>query len=353
MNEDDRLRFVAVGDIMLGRGIKNLSIASAEDLLSPEILGILEGDIVTGNLECLVGSAGRPSPTSHSHFQADPEFSESLIRRFDVVTLANNHSGDFGDEAIEETLEWLSNLGVQVVGIGNDPERATAPVTFERGSCKIAIFGATTVGTLTASNRYTVAKPGVELYSRARQLQDGGYICILHLHAGGGDFNQPSPATRRLIGEARAAGFSVVVAHHPHVVQGVDLDSQHAVFYSMGDFVFDKVDEGRGRALVAAINVSASGLLQPEMYLVQRNPEMAIRLLKGKESEEALNELSRLGHLIRTGDSDRAYLRWRGSRIKWLWESVLSDFRAGGFRALRAKVGRIDKHRLRDLVQGL
>jgi hypothetical protein len=345
------IKIVAVGDVMLGRGIQRTSAHDAAALVAPELLSKLAGDIVTGNLECLIGSAGRPNPASHSHFQAAPSFARCLIEHFDVVSLANNHVGDFGDEAIGDTIAWLKRFGVRSVGIGLSTEEATNPALFNFDGQKIAIFGATIVGTLSRKSRYTLAVPGLDLYGRAAALRSDGFRCFLHLHAGGGDICYPAPAIRHLMNEVRSAGFSVVFGHHPHVVQGIDHTSMGTIFFSLGDFLFDKMENGRDIALLVSILLGenpATDVIQ--LDFAQRNSDFRLALLAGAKRAQELQRLTELSEMIPTGESDSRYLKWRGSKWRRLFQSIRRDFEAGGIAALRAKLGRANKRKLTDLL---
>ena len=136
-------------------------------------------------------------------------------------------------------------------------------------------------------------------------------------------------------------------------MQGFALDAQKAIFFSLGDFLFDKRENGRGEALLVALEIGKSGsLLHSEVRAIRRNPDLSLQLLEGGDHKAKMVELWELGMAIRTRESDRLYLNWRGSRLTWLWRSVLGDLRAGGLIALKAKVGRLDRHKLRDLLQG-
>jgi len=95
---------VGVGDIMLGRGLADSKIKDFDFLLEPKLISALQGDLVTANLECILGEVGAPNPISHAHFRTSPERAISLLRRFHVVNLANNHIFDFGEEGVESTL---------------------------------------------------------------------------------------------------------------------------------------------------------------------------------------------------------------------------------------------------------
>lgn len=344
-------RLVAVGDIMLGRGVRLTGCPDATKLLAPDLLNQLNGDIVTGNLECLIGTKGEPTPASHSHFQGDPEMARPLLEMFDVVSVANNHFGDFGDDAVEETLAWLDKIGVRHVGIGKSVEAAVDPAIFDIEGRKVAIFAATTVGNLPANSQYTLATPSQELYRRAEAIAGAGYRCILHLHAGGGDVCHPAPSIRNLMAKVRQAGFSVVLGHHPHVVQGIDVSDDGSVFFSLGDFVFDKLEDGRDQALAVTIDIGATaGEDEIQVNIVQRETDLTLSLLSGDQKETASQRLDDLSRQISTGVSDKLYLEWRGSKWRRLLQSLQADWKAGGVRAIRAKIKRINVRKLTDLL---
>lgn len=344
-------RLVAVGDIMLGRGIRQIDVVDATQLLVPDLLSRLTGDIVTGNLECLIGTAGAPNPLSHSNFQGDPDIARPMVELFDVVSMANNHVGDYGDDALAETLAWLAEIRVQNVGVGESVEEAIEPSIFEINEQKYAIFGATTVGCLPSSSRYTLAVPGRALYRRAASLVADGYRCILHLHAGGGDVCHPAPAIRMLMSEVRDAGFSIVLGHHPHVIQGCDRASNGTVFFSLGDFIFDKLEDDRDQALLVDIALGSQDKEDLiEVDIVQRAPDLSLFLLTGDARTAKLQRFEELSAMIRSQASDRHYLEWRGSKWRRLAQSLLFDFQARGWRAIGARLGRVNTRKLVDLL---
>jgi hypothetical protein len=349
------IKLVAVGDIMLGRGVAASRLGRASELISPQVLTTLRGDVTTGNLECVLGKSGKPSSSSHSHFRADPTFARSLLREFDALSLANNHIGDFGDVGIAETLFWLDRFGIRYVGVASSLKLALEPATFHVGENRVAVFGATTVGNLPPGSRYRVAQPGRELFERARQAQAQGYACVLHLHTGGGDFPHPSPAVRRLMGEVRSAGFAVVFGHHPHLIQGYACDELGVAFYSLGDFVFDRVSSGRDRALVVTTEIR-SERSRPAgastIQIVQRSADLVVSLLDGDHLQDALAELECLRDTIADGRSDEAFLRMRGNIWGMFFKGLAKDVRSGGMSALYAKVRRANFRKICELIRG-
>lgn len=332
---------------MLGRGIATSPFAQFDALLSPELKRVMQGDIITGNLECLLGEKGNPNPNSHSHFRGDTGRATPLLQRFDVLSLANNHINDFGSEAISETQSYLNEIGVAHVGVGLDEEEAVKPALLERGGHRVAIFAATTVSPLPASGPYKAAAPNEFLFRKIREQKEKGAICILHLHTGGGDFSNPAPFVRELMQEVAQTGVDIVLGHHPHIVQGRQSIAQSQIFYSLGDFIFDKFENGRDSSLVVQADFNPAGeVRQIQAVPVIRTDTLVVEPIGGKELDKFNARLRGLDEMIADGSSDGAFQKEFGNPVKRILEGIVKDARAGGLPALWAKVKRIDRRRL-------
>lgn len=350
-----RLRIVGTGDIMLGRGVHAAPVDSFETLISPGVAEALSGDVVTGNLECVLGSAGAPNPLSHVHFRADPRRAATLLKRFDVVSLANNHINDFGPEAISQTMEELDRLGVRHAGVGRTPDEAREPVVFDRAGHHVAVFAATTVSPLPAGGLFTAAAPDAGLYAALRHWKNRGAVCVLHLHTGGGDFEHPAPFVTDLMQEIAGTGTDLVLAHHPHIVQGRQTIGSTQVFYSLGDFIFDRFENGRDTALIVHADFAhdESAPCQTATIPVRRSASLQLDLIEGSARETFRQRLETLDAMIADGRSRAAFQAAYGNPLRRVLAGTLSDFRAGGWPALWAKARRVDRRRLSLLASPL
>lgn len=97
-------------------------------------------DITIGNLECLVGTSGRPEDKPFT-FRAHPRVIPILKEYFSAVSVANNHSGDYGLEAFSRMLDLFDQTGLRYFGGGKDIRSAHKPILFEVKGKKIAILG--------------------------------------------------------------------------------------------------------------------------------------------------------------------------------------------------------------------
>ena len=334
---------VGVGDIMLGRGVAESAAPDAACLLMPALRELMHGDLVTGNLECLVSTRGAPSRFSHSHFRTRPEFAEPLLRMFDVVTLANNHVFDFGLDAITDTIMFLERIGVRHVGIGASAAEAVRPARFARGGMTVDVFGASDVTNIADgwSGIHVASVDALLLAAVARSKAEGAVV-VVHLHAGGGDVELPSPRVYGLHEKLRAAGADVVLGHHPHRVQGW-LERGNAIgFFSLGDFIFDKFDNGRESSLVARIDLRT---MSAKMAVAHRLADLRVDIAPPEAGEVQMQALRAVSSRIREGAVGALHRSHSLASYKARLVSLGRDYRAGGLGTVFARM----RNKLRKL----
>lgn len=345
----------AVGDIMLGRGMDALDQAALRTVISPTLAEAMRADLVTANLECVLGSGGAPNPNSHSRFICSTNRAVEILKAFDVVSVANNHAFDFGAEGLRGTLSALESIRLPFVGAGETYEDARKPVIFERAQRRIAVFGATTVANRPEKKGpWVTAAPDRSFLKEISKHSEQGCVVIVHLHAGGGDCAHPAPAVREIHADLRASGADLIFGHHPHVVQGYEREHGRISFYALGDFIFDRTDGSRDVALMIRATVTSRvGEPEVELHPVRRCDDLRLNLLEGRMRQEVLNHIRELVEALSSNESDRAYFIWYGSPLERLMQSLRADWRAGGFRALAAKARRIDRSRVKTVIGSL
>jgi poly-gamma-glutamate synthesis protein (capsule biosynthesis protein) len=166
------------------------------------------------------------------------------------MTLANNHTGDYGPGALVETVEALERHGILPLGAGRDGERASRFLVFEHGSSRVRIAVLAFSNMLPAAFYADADRPGTnaarpEAIARdvaaARAEAD---VVIVALHFGDEWSATPSKTQRKVARMAVDAGADLVVGHHPHVLQGLERRGRALIAYSLGNFLFPS----RGRA---------------------------------------------------------------------------------------------------------
>jgi len=237
------VRLVFVGDIMLDDG-PGRSIAAGRDPLAPFAAALRDADYTLGNLECALSDLGQAYVGKNYSFRAAPAAVEVLKDRFDAVSLANNHSGDYGTAAFLDTLRRLDDAGIRRFGGGANLAEAHAPLWIERQGLRIAVLGYNEFKP--RSFEAGAARPGVAWSEDSQVLADiraaraaGADLIIPFMHWGWEREARPSPRQRQLARRMIDAGADLVVGSHPHVTQTVEYHRGKLIVYSLGNFVFD------------------------------------------------------------------------------------------------------------------
>jgi len=244
-----------VGDIMMGRDVGDL-LAAHGDLgapLRPLQRRLARADLTIGNLESTLSSDGVPQ--QDDSFVADPDVLHPLHGAgFDVLSLANNHTGDFGERAFRQTLRRVDASTIQRVGAGLDRERAWRPVVVRRAGIRFGLVAFNAIGETPAASPRTPGVAQIRMQPRTgqlnaadlgratraiRSLQGRADVVIVLPHWGDQYTNEPVADQRRVGGALLDAGADIVVGGHPHWVQGVQVHRGELVVHSLGNFVFD------------------------------------------------------------------------------------------------------------------
>lgn len=239
---------IGVGDMMLGTNYPSsahLPANGGKDLLT-EVTPILQNaDVTFGNLEgTILDSGGKVKRCSNPSLCYAFRSPESYIEHFsnagfDVVSIANNHTGDFGWEGRKKTKEVLKNAGIAFAGLAGSDEVAF----FERAGKKFGFCAfAPNSGTCDVRN-LSYAKKIVE------QVAAQSDIVIVSFHGGAeGIKNQHvTRKTEKYYGENRGnvyafahavvdAGADIVFGHGPHVTRALELYNGRIISYSLGNF---------------------------------------------------------------------------------------------------------------------
>ncbi len=233
-----------VGDIMLADSPGRV-IRQARDPFAPFSSILKSADIRIGNLECVIATGGRAEPGKPFTFRAHPRTLKILGRHFDAVSLANNHSGDFGPEAFGEMLGLLDRQGIAHFGGGRDLARAHEPLVIERRGLRIALLGYNEFFPRRFEADHDKAGVAwsdddqVRLDIVEARRRHGADIVIPVMHWGWEFEHLASRRQRDLARLMIDAGADAVVGGHPHVTQDVEHYRGKPILYSLGNFVFD------------------------------------------------------------------------------------------------------------------
>ena len=243
-----------VGDVMLGRGVAAASGGDPARQLRPTAARLRSVDVTVGNLESTLSRAGAPRQGGDS-FAADPAAAGALVDAgFDVLSLANNHAGDFGPLALRQTVSLLRRAGLETFGAGRDLATARRPAVVEVRGTRFGFVGFNAIGETPEAGPGVTGAVSVSMPPRTGPLDRGELrrflddirrldrrvdVVVALPHWGTQYTNRPEPVQRRVARQLVGAGADLVVGGHPHWVQGVSTVGDAVVAQSLGNFVFD------------------------------------------------------------------------------------------------------------------
>ncbi|MDO4262367.1 MAG: CapA family protein [Eubacteriales bacterium] len=204
-----------------------------------------EADLFLLNEEFPFSLRGEPMADKQFTFRTDPKY----VRIFqelgaDIVTVANNHSLDFGRDAFCDTLDALDSAGIARAGGGFDLAEASSPVVRTVNGQTFAVFGATRVSP--SYDWYaTDSQAGIfQTYDPARlnaaigEARKTSDHVIVFVHWGIERNETPEEYQRTLAQGYIDAGADLVVGCHPHVLQGFEYYKGAPIIYSLGNYLF-------------------------------------------------------------------------------------------------------------------
>ena len=243
-----------VGDVMLGRRVAQASGDDPIRTLRPTAKRLAAAEITVGNLESTLSDDGSPTQGGDS-FHADPDVIDGLeLAGFDLVSLANNHLGDYGQRALRRTLAELRDADLPYVGAGRDLDEARKPVVITRDGVRIGFLGTESIGETPAAtadrggtNRLNMPPRTGPLNERQLDRITGDIadlskevdVVVVIPHWGTQYTHVPEASQRRAARAFADAGADLVIGGHPHWVQGWETRGDAVVVHSLGNFVFD------------------------------------------------------------------------------------------------------------------
>ena len=204
-------------------------------------------DIRITNLECVVSTRGQANDKMYT-FKAHPRVIPVLQKHFDAVTLANNHSGDFGTDAFAQMLSLLNHAGLAQVGGGMNLKQAHTPLVFTRNGWRIAVLSYNEFHPRSFEAGFDI--PGVAWSEDQQVMEDIQTARRMHradlvipvMHWGWENERTANPRQRQLAKLMIDAGADAVIGGHPHVTQDVSVYKGKPIIYSVGNFVMKETD---------------------------------------------------------------------------------------------------------------
>lgn len=305
---------VANGDLMLGRRVAIAMEENGAFYPFEQMAPFLQNaDLTFGNLETTLSQRGTPIPGKGIWFRCDPSAAEALKEAgYDVLSIANNHILDYDSPALIDTLNVLREQGIEPVGAGEDLEEAVQPVIKDVNQQKIAFIAATEMADIFWNYQYPRTfeakpdQPGVQkfdadqLVKTVSSLRDQVDVIVVSLHWGTEYSDYPEAYQKETAHRLVDAGANLIIGHHPHCLQGVEIYNGAFIAYSLGNFVFDKQRRSKCQETVVVKTFFRENELQKvELHPVMINAEQP-RPAEKYDAERILQKMMNLSSELGT-----------------------------------------------------
>ena len=291
---------VFAGDVLIAAAMEQYFDTEGVDrIVSEELLTEMRNaDICMVNNEFQFSNRGTPMEDKEYTFQTDPKYVQILLDMgVDIVSLANNHSLDFGTEALQDTFATLDEAGILYAGAGDTKERAEQLQVIEVNGQKIGFLAATRVIPVSEWN-IEYGQPGLfaayddtRLVECIREAKEECDFLAVYVHWGIEREAYPQEYQTDIAKNCFAAGADLVIGAHPHVLQGIEFIEGKPVFYSLGNYVFSQTI---AKTALVKVEIWPDGKVSYRLIPAYAEGGKT-QLFKGEEAEELfqyMNEIS-------------------------------------------------------------
>jgi poly-gamma-glutamate capsule biosynthesis protein CapA/YwtB (metallophosphatase superfamily) len=276
----------AGGDVNLGRWVPQKifetgpkwALEAVRDLIAP-------ADVAMVNVECVISSRGRFWDKGERRpflYRAPPAMVDVLSEAgVDVAIASNNHSMDFGPDALLEEIEILEAAGIAPVGIGPDIERASRPVYVRVGDLIVAFIGLETEFPKFGATEdkpgvfhADLVEPALEALKRPiAEAREHADLVVFSPHWGDNWTERPAAELKEAAHAIVDLGVDAIIGHSAHHIHGVEVYKGKPILYDIGSFYFDTIGQGRLRYSAGyVLEFGVRGVTKVTMYPVILSP---------------------------------------------------------------------------------
>lgn len=271
--DEEELVLSFAGDIMFDRSVAGFIKSKGEDYVFQGYeKQFKSSDIVFGNLETSLSNSGQPNIDKEYSFRSSPKLAPFMKKyNFTAMSIANNHSLDYGRAAFVESMKILKENGISYGGGGHNKKEATDGVIMERKGLNIGFIAFS--GVIPNVDWYAGEKRAgiigaykvheAEVLKAVSELDSKCDVLVVSIHWGKEGATTVRAQESELAHKLVDAGADVIMGHHPHVVQNFELYNDKLILYSLGNFIFTtSYSEISNKTILATAKFDKSGKLK-------------------------------------------------------------------------------------------
>ena len=329
----DEVKLLAVGDILLQtRNNDKHPFNKVERVFRDK-------DILFGNLETVLCSKRKKlkKAVTLSSSPKDAKYLKDVD--FDVLNIANNHILDCGQEGFNSAVATLDKNGLNFIGANND---VSVPnhLILERNGIKFGFLGYTT-GRFKAPKSMLINKFKEEkILADVKVIKERCDFVIISLHWGIEFASYPSPKQIDFAHKLIDNGVTLVLGHHPHVIQGIEEYKKGLIAYSLGNFQFrPRFSQSTiNESIILCVYFSRGGIKKYEILPIEIDEDFLPEVVEGQKKDKVLNHISDLSQAINC----------KKITEKWWYEEIAGKYLSNNMNSYRI---RIKKYGIRPAIE--
>lgn len=320
------MKILVVGDFYPNFELKNQLLNNEPSKIFGKFHNIIQkSDLAVVNLESPLTTHNKAINKTGPALKSDKVFADFLKNSgFGLATLANNHIMDYGPEGLQDTIEALTNVGLDYVGAGSSIGDSKQPYIYTcKEGIKLAVLNF-------AENEWSTTKidfPGAagfdtvsNFYSIQKAKKNTDFVLVI-THGGHENYNLPSKSFRDLLRFYVDAGADAIVNHHPHCISGFETYNGKPIYYSVGNFLFDKKGSELtqwNKGLAVEMDFSEHKINSNTHIFYQSARGNTFELLEGEVADKELNQLDKLSRIIQSDkDLESEFQAWTAKNRKY------------------------------------
>ncbi|GAB1405516.1 CapA family protein [Lentimicrobium sp.] len=302
---ENHISILITGDFYAGNRIDQLiEQEKYSDIFNDFLPLIRSSDFAVTNLESPLTDHSVPIEKTGPAIKATKKTMEAMTYAgFNLLTLANNHIMDFGRQGLVDTLDLCAKNKIYCIGAGINLKAASKICYIDIKRKKLAFINmaenewSTTQGAEPGANPLN---PIANYYAIAEAKKNADFVFVI-VHGGHEMYNLPSPRMKETYRFFVDAGADAVIGHHTHCFSGYEIYMGSPIFYSLGNFIFDrpgKQNSDWNAGYAVKFMLSDSELSFEILPYEQCNEKAGVSLLDSKSSDEFMGELNQLNKTI-------------------------------------------------------
>jgi poly-gamma-glutamate synthesis protein (capsule biosynthesis protein) len=326
-SQDKIITLCAVGDMALTDGVENQ--INKHGIESPflKIKNFLkDGDIKFANLENVFCDNIKGIKNQAHLLRGKPENIFSITNAdFNIVSLANNHILDYGEDGLKKTISLLDTHKILHTGAGTTLSMARQPVILDKKGIAFGFLAYAMKG-IQSSSTNTAGAAWID-YEQIKEdmlnLKAKVDHIIISLHAGIEFIDYPHPDHRKLCHKITDLGASLIIGHHPHVIQGIEKVNNCLIAYSLGNLIFDTMlmdykTPYSQQSIMLKCKFNKKSIVNYEIIPTIINDNYQPEIADDNTREIILYRLNKISQLLTTNNYPGAYFK----QASELWPKI-------------------------------